>query len=82
VVIWVKIHRKENVTKIGGNPNKKNELYADYRSFFEYFGNTEIGRIRKQGEKVIRHDWLIFDSVDETMDYFNDKCGEFVGYYA
>ena len=61
---------------------RKNKLYADYCDFFEYFGNTEIGRIRKQGEKVIRHDWLIFDSVYESMEFSNDQCGEFVGYYA
>jgi len=61
---------------------RKNELYAEYHDFYEYFGNTEIERIRKQGEKTIRHDWLIFNSTDEAMEYFNDKCGEFVGYYA
>ena len=61
---------------------RKNELYTDYHDFYEYFGNTEIERIRKQGENIIRHDWLIFDSADEAMEYFNDKCGEFVGYYA
>ena len=61
---------------------RKNELYAEYHDFYEYFGNTEIERIRKQGEKTIRHDWLIFDSTEEAMEYFNDKCGEFVGYYA
>ena len=57
-------------------------LYIDYHDQFEYFGNTEIERIRKQGEKTIRHDWIIFDTVDEAMDFFNDQCGEFVGYYA
>jgi hypothetical protein len=31
---------------------------------------------------TIRHDWLIFDSADEAMEYFNNKCGEFIGYYA
>jgi hypothetical protein len=61
---------------------RKNELHTHYHDFYEYFGNTEIERIRRQGEKTIRHDWLIFDSVDEAMEYFNDKCGEFVGYYA
>ena len=30
----------------------------------------------------IRHDWIIFDTVDEAMEFFNDRCGEFVGYYA
>ena len=61
---------------------RKNELHTEYHDFYEYFGNTEIERIRKQGEKTIRHDWLIFNSTDEAMDYFNERCGEFVGYYA
>ena len=39
---------------------RKHELYTDYHDYFEYFGNNEIERIRKQGEKTIRHDWIIF----------------------
>jgi len=65
-----------------GHKMRKNELYTDYHDFYEYFGNTEIERIRKQGDKTIRHDWLIFDSADDAMEYFNNKCGEFIGYYA
>ena len=57
---------------------RKNTLYTDYHEFYEYFGNTEIERIRKQGEKTIRHDWINFDTVDEAMEFFNDRCGEFV----
>jgi len=58
------------------------EIYAGYHDHFEYFGNTEIERIRKQGEKTIRHDWIMFDSVDEAMEFFNDRCGEIEAYYA
>ena len=39
---------------------RKHELYTEYHDHFEYFGNTEIERIRKQGEKTIRNDWIIF----------------------
>ena len=60
---------------------RKHELYTDYHDHFEYFGNTEIARIRIQGDKTIRHDYIIFDTVDEAMDFFNTQCGEFVGYY-
>ena len=56
------------------------EIYTD-QDHFEYFGNTEIERIRMQGEKVIKHDWIMFDSVDEAMEFFNGRCGEFVKYY-
>jgi len=31
---------------------RKHELYTDYHDHFEYFGNTEIERIRKQGETI------------------------------
>jgi len=66
----------------GGIKMRKYELFTDYHDHFEYFGNTEIERIRKQGEKTIRHDWIIFDTVDEAMEFFNDSCGDFVGYYV
>jgi len=33
-------------------------------------------------KKTIRHDWIIFNTVDEAMEFFNNRCGEFVGYYA
>ena len=61
---------------------RKHELYTDYCDQFEYFGNTEIERIRKQGEKTIRHDWINFDTVNEAMEFFTDQCGEFMEYYA
>ena len=61
---------------------RKYELYTNYHDFFEYFGNTEIERIRMQGNQAVRRDWIIFDSVEEAMEYFNDKCGEFIGYYV
>jgi hypothetical protein len=58
------------------------EIYTDYQDHFEYFGNTEIERIRVQGGGVIKHDWIMFDSVDEAMEFFNDRCGEREGFYA
>lgn len=61
---------------------RKHELTNDYHDYFEYFGNTEIERIRQRAGRILRRDWIIFDSVDDAMDFFNSKCGEFVGYYA
>jgi hypothetical protein len=58
---------------------KTQELHTDYYDHFEYFGNTEIERTRMQDEKVIKHDWILFDSVEEAMEFFNDRCEEFVG---
>ena len=61
---------------------KTQEIYTDYHDHYEYFGNTEIERIRKQGEKIIQHDWIIFNTVEEAMEFFNDRSGEIAGYYA
>ncbi len=46
---------------------RKHELYTDYQDHFEYFGNTEIERIRKKSEKTIRHDGIIFDTVSDKL---------------
>ena len=58
------------------------EIATDYHDHFEYFRNKEIERIRKQDELVIKHDWIIFDSVDKAMEFFNDHCGEVEGFNA
>lgn len=55
---------------------RKYELYPTHYDDFEYFGNTEIVRTRKQYGMTIRKDWLMFNSVDEAMEYFNTECGE------
>jgi hypothetical protein len=43
------------------------EIYTDYNDHFEYFGNIEIERIRMQGEMIVKHDWINFDTVEEAM---------------
>lgn len=54
---------------------KKHERYISYQDDFEYHGSTAIERIRKQRGKVVRRDWIIFNSVEEAQEYFNDFCG-------
>ena len=61
---------------------RKHEFYPNYHDFFEYHGNTEIERIRRRGGKTVRRDWIIFDSIEEAMEFFNTRCGEFKGYYG
>ena len=53
---------------------KKHVSYPAYYDFYEYHGNTQILRIRKQGKKTLRKDWLSFNTVEEAMDYFNSGC--------
>ena len=60
---------------------RKYEIYPTYSDFYEYHGNTEILRIRKKYGTIIRKDWIVFNSTDEAMDHFNNKCGEDIGYY-
>ena len=54
----------------------KQELFSTYNDVFEYYGNTEISRIRKEKGASVMQDWLLFDSIDEAMEYFNTHCGE------
>jgi hypothetical protein len=57
---------------------RKYELYTTHHDLYEYHGNTEIVRIRETSGKTVRKDWIIFDTVEEAMDYFNSKCGEYM----
>lgn len=50
---------------------KKHMFMSPYHDHLEYHGSTIIAITRKQGETVILQDWLIFDSVEEAMAYFN-----------
>ena len=47
------------------------------RDLYEYHGNTEVKRIRKKGDAVISRDWLVFDSVDEAMEFYNAQGENF-----
>ena len=53
---------------------KKHVSYPRYYDFYEYHGSTQIVRIRKQGKRTVRKDWLSFNTVEEAMDYFNNSC--------
>ncbi|NNF98686.1 MAG: hypothetical protein HKM93_04855 [Desulfobacteraceae bacterium] len=47
---------------------------SDCEEFFEYHGNTMIERIQYLNNGGMNRDWLIFDSVEEACDFFNDDC--------
>jgi len=51
-----------------------NISYPDYHDCYEYHGNTTIELTRKQDGMTIWRDWIIFDTVEEATDYFNDAC--------
>jgi hypothetical protein len=52
------------------------------RTILNISGILKLREFAKKGEKTIRHDWIIFDTVNEAMEFFNDRCADFVGYYA
>jgi len=49
----------------------RQEFHTDFQDTYEYHGNTSIELIRKQGGTVQR-DWLLFDSVEEAQEFFNN----------
>ena len=61
---------------------RKHELTTGYHDYFEYFGNTEIERIRRRAGHILRRDWIIFDFVVEAIDSFNHKRGASLGCYV
>lgn len=50
------------------------DRYSTYKDCYEYHGGTTIEYIRKKGNVTILMNWLIFDSVEEAFDYYNDNC--------
>ena len=52
----------------------KLETYPTHSDVFEYHGGTTIRVIRQQADQTVWQDWLIFDTVEAAMEYFNDCC--------
>ncbi len=52
----------------------KDISYPDYYDSYEYHGNTTIELTRLQAGEVIWRDWIIFDTVEEASEYYNDAC--------
>ncbi len=41
---------------------------------YEYHGNTTVACIIKRAGIVVRRDWIIFDTVEEAQEFFNNDC--------
>lgn len=50
------------------------ESTFEHQDFYEYHGSTIIERTRQQGGETILRDWLLFDTVEEAREYFDDRC--------
>lgn len=48
------------------------QIYKTYKDILEYHGSTTVERIRKRGQRVIRRDWIEFDSVEDAQAYFDE----------
>jgi hypothetical protein len=44
-----------------------------YNDCFEYHGSTVIEHTRTRSGVTLWRDWIIFDSVEEAVEYFNDE---------
>ena len=58
------------------------EFYPDYQNCYEYHGNTSVEMTRKQDGVTIKRDWILFDSVEEALDFFYYDCDVNGGYYV
>ena len=47
---------------------------SDYQEIFEYHGNTAIERVRYHDSGRMLRDWLLFDTVEEAAEAFNECC--------
>jgi hypothetical protein len=48
----------------------KLEIFPNYIEYYEYHELT-----RKNSGETIQQDWIMFDSVEAALEYFNDSCG-------
>lgn len=48
--------------------------HREYQEVFEYHGNTCIERVRYHDSGSIRREWLLFDTVEEAAEAFNECC--------
>lgn len=42
------------------------------REYLEYHGNTSVVRVRITRWKAVERTWLLFDTVEEAMEYFHN----------
>jgi hypothetical protein len=50
-------------------------FYAHYQDRYEYHGSTTIEKTRKVAGKTVKKEWILFDSVEEALEFFNNNCG-------
>ncbi|MFZ0241867.1 MAG: hypothetical protein WAL90_09495 [Desulfobacterales bacterium] len=48
--------------------------YSTYDDFFEYDGGTAIRQTRRKADETVWQNWLLFDTVEAALEFFNDDC--------
>ncbi len=67
--------KRKPVNEKRGIKKMTNHIFnPDYHDCYEYHGNTTIELTRRQGEITVWRDWILFDTVEEAAEYFNDHC--------
>jgi hypothetical protein len=50
----------------------KQSIYPNYDDHFEYDGGTTIRQTRKKADETVWQNWLLFDTIEAALEYFND----------
>ena len=50
----------------------KYACFAHYQEYYEYHGSTTIERILKEAGRTVNREWILFDSVEEALEFFNN----------
>jgi hypothetical protein len=58
--------RRSNMVKLS--------IYPNYDDHFEYDGGTAIRQTRKKADETVWQNWLLFDTIEAALEYFNDCC--------
>jgi hypothetical protein len=59
-------------TLTGGKTMTKHVCQKNHHEYFEYHGNTAIERVKRRGSATISREWILFDTVEEAQDFFNN----------
>jgi hypothetical protein len=51
----------------------RHQFSPEYQEIYEYHGNTAIEYTRCQGGRTILQEWILFDSVEEAIEFFNSR---------
>jgi triphosphoribosyl-dephospho-CoA synthetase len=64
-----------------GLPYRKGEVamtrlttYPTHDDVYEYFGGTTIQWTRRKADETVWQDWLLFDSIEAALEFFNEFC--------